>query len=180
MWLKACSQHMNWTDLNYTEYWPETSRPSYTTRSSGTRVSITTSFAAAKLGWLVLSHLWTQVGLECGLSQWRSRTGVQSGSCAVNTSTGIHAFRTEIQFSSVQFMCYQQTLKPCSYRFRCRSAPCGILRCCFRRNMLQYVATCPKCVAQILHTEKFAHDVRNRFLQSICGITAQLTARYFR
>ena len=45
--LRACSQHMNWT---------ATSRPSYTTRSLATRVSVTTWLAATKLERLVLSQ----------------------------------------------------------------------------------------------------------------------------
>jgi len=42
--------HSTWTELN----WTATSRPSYTTRSLVTRVSVTTWLAAAKLGRLVL------------------------------------------------------------------------------------------------------------------------------
>jgi len=69
---------MNWTDLQ-----AATSRPSYTTRSLVTRVSVTTWLAAAKLGRLVFSQF-----VRCEHSRWKA--------CG------------EVQFSSIQFMCYEQ------------------------------------------------------------------------
>ena len=55
--IKACSWHMNFTELN----WHATSRPSYSTRSLVTRVSVTTWLAAEKLGQWVLGHIHTRV-----------------------------------------------------------------------------------------------------------------------
>ena len=58
--------------LNVTEMtcrnWPATRRPSYTTRSLVTRVSVTTWLAAAKLGRLVLSQF-----VRCEHSRWNTR-----------------------------------------------------------------------------------------------------------